>query len=309
MELINTPPHYILITSMNFPTGGAGATYLNLFCRGLILNRYSIRVLLLKGHAFGDYIYKGPRNNITVEGVPYTYLGFKQRPVNKFLKICEESVSLCRLIVFLFSLAGESKSIRILVYNSDLLYNIPIHTFSKVFRIKIIKFVAEYIDKSEFGNSFFGRIKKYGYFLNFKYLNKISWKLIVFSNYLRDLYIRMGYNECNIIVQPNLTDFDNWGSETPEVKYTLGYSGAPYLKDGLYDMFRAISLLRRENINLTLLVIGDAVFGESLIPGLKTECTKLGISDCVVFTALVESPIVKKYLSECKILTITRPST
>ncbi|MFZ0280266.1 MAG: glycosyltransferase, partial [Bacteroidales bacterium] len=47
----------------------------------------------------------------------------------------------------------------------------------------------------------------------------------------------------------------------------------------------------------------------SLIPGLKAECKKLGISDCVVFTGLVESPMVKKYLSECRILTITRPST
>ncbi len=309
MELLNTHPKYILITSMNFPGGGAGATYLNLFCRGLILNGYSIRVLLLKGHAFGDYIYKGPRNNLTGDGVPYTYLGFKQRPVNKFLKICEELVSLCRLIVFLFSLIGKSKSVSIMVYNSDLLYNIPIHALSKVFRIRIIKFVAEYIDKSEFGTSFFGRIKKFGYFLNFKYLNKISGKLIVFSSYLRDEYIRMGYDESNIIVQPNLTDFDNWGSDTAEVRYTLGYSGAPYLKDGLYDMFRAISLLRREDINLTLLIIGDAVFGESLIPGLKAECKKLGISDCVVFTGLVESPMVKKYLSECRILTITRPST
>lgn len=42
---------------MNFPSGGAGATYLNLFCRGLKSNGYSVSVLLLKGYAFGNYTY------------------------------------------------------------------------------------------------------------------------------------------------------------------------------------------------------------------------------------------------------------
>jgi len=294
---------------MNFPEGGAGATYLNLFCRGLKLNDFHIRVLLLKGHAFGDFTYKGPRKNITVEGIPYAYLGFKQRPVNKFLKICDELISLCRLAVFMFSLIGKRKKVRLLIYNSDLFYNIPIHAMSKVFGIELIKFVAEYIDKSEFGRSFFGWIKRAGYFLNFKYLNMLSGKLIVFSIYLKDEYIRMGYNGNNIIVQPNLTDFNYWESGNREVKYTLGYSGAPYLKDGLSDLFRAINILNNKNVFVSLLVIGDATFGDSLLPLLKVECEKLGISKNVFFTGLVKSSLVKQHLTECKILTITRPST
>ncbi len=47
----------------------------------------------------------------------------------------------------------------------------------------------------------------------------------------------MGFNEQKIIVQPNLTDFDFWSSDNAEIKYTIGYSGAPYLKDGLLDLF------------------------------------------------------------------------
>jgi glycosyltransferase involved in cell wall biosynthesis len=264
---------------------------------------------LLKGHAFGNYVYNGPRKNITEEGIPYTYLGFKQRPVNKFFKIFEELISFYRLNVHLFSLIGKSKSTSLLVFNSELIFNIPILIFSKIFRIKLIEFVAELIDKSEFRRSFFGKVKRFGYIFNFKYLNKITDKLIVFSIYLKNEYVKMGYNENNIIIQPNLTDFDFWKPVNTEIKYTLGYSGAPYLKDGLFDLFKAISLLQKENINLNLLVIGDATFGESLIPGLKVECRKLGITENVIFTGLVESSKVKQYLSECKILTITRPST
>ena len=300
---------YILITSMNFPEGGAGATYLHLFCRGLKLNGYHIRVFLLKGHAFGDFTYKGPRKNITEEGIPYSYLGFKQRPVNKFLKICDELFSLCRLAIFMFSLIGKRKSIRLLLYNSDLFYNIPIHALSKVFGIELIKFVAEYIDKSEFGRSILSWIKRTGYFLNFRYLNMLSGKLIVFSLYLKDEYIRMGYKGDNIIVQPNLTDFEFWESGKGEVKYSLGYSGAPYLKDGLSDLFKAINILKNKNVYVSLLVIGDATFGDSLIPLLKVECGKMGISENVSFTGLVKSSLVKQHLTECKILTITRPST
>ena len=302
-------PDYILITSMNFPSGGAGATYLNLFCRGLKLNGCSVDVILLKGHAFGNYKYKGPRKNITEEGIPYTYVGFKQRPDNAFLKIFEELVSISRLIIYLFSLINKPEKYKLLIFNSELQYNIPVLVFSKIFRIKVVKFVAEIIDKSEFSNSLFGKIKRLGYNFNYKHLNKKSDKLLVFSLYLKNFYVNLGYDENKILIQPNLTDFDYWKPDDNEIRYTFGYSGAPYLKDGLHDLFKAISLLNSEDLNISLLVIGDATFGKSLIPSLKEECIRLGLSEKVFFTGLVELSMVKLYLSECKILAITRPCT
>jgi glycosyltransferase involved in cell wall biosynthesis len=309
MESDKILKRYILITSMNFPSGGAGATYLNLFCRGLKLNGCNVSVYLLKGFAFGNYVYKGPRKNITEDDVPYTYLGFKQRPDNVLLKLCDELISFIRLIMFLFTLIPDRKKINLFVYSSEIQFNIPISFFTKIFRIKTSKFVAEIIDKSEFKGSFFRQLKRYGYNFNFKYLNVIADKLVVFSYYLKNEYLKLGFKENNIIVQPNLTDFNYWDSPESEIKYDIGYSGAPYLKDGLYDLFQAISLLNKKQTKVTLLVIGDATFGESLIPPLKIECEKLGISEQVSFTGLVESLSVKKYLSECRILAITRPST
>jgi glycosyltransferase involved in cell wall biosynthesis len=302
-------PNYILITSMNFPNGGAGATYLNLFCRGLKANGCSVEVILLKGHAFGNYKYTGPRKNMTGEGVPYTYVGFKQRPDNTFLKISEEFVSILRLIIYLISLIKKPEPFKFLIFNSEMQYNIPVMIYSKIFRIKIVKFVAEIIDKSEFSNSIFGELKRLGYNFNYKHLNKKSDRLLVFSFYLKNFYVSLGYDENKIMVQPNLTDFDFWQPEDIEVRYTFGYSGAPYLKDGLHDLFKAISLLNSNGLNISLLVIGDATFGKSLIPSLKEECASLGISEKIFFTGLVEMSMVKHYLSECNILAITRPST
>ncbi len=127
---------YILITSQNFPEGGAGATYLNLFCHGLQISGCIIRVFLLKGFAFGNYKYTGSRKNNTEYGVPYTYLGFTQRPVNQFLKLTEEFISLFRLTIFLFSLSWKRKSVTLLVFNSEIQSNIPIHLIAGLFRIK-----------------------------------------------------------------------------------------------------------------------------------------------------------------------------
>jgi glycosyltransferase involved in cell wall biosynthesis len=88
----------------------------------------------------------------------------------------------------------------------------------------------------------------------------------------------------------------NSGYQNNDIQYTIGYSGAPYLKDGLLDLFTALSLLLKEGMSVTLLVIGDATFGKSLIPALKDKCLKLNITENVTFTGLVDSSLVRKYL-------------
>jgi glycosyltransferase involved in cell wall biosynthesis len=309
MESLNKKKQFVLITSSNFPTGGAGANYLNLLCKGLILNGFFVRVFLLKGFAFGSFKNNSNRKNITENGIPYTYLSFKKRPRNKFFKFFDELISFFSVIVLLFSLLKQRKTTTILLYNSEIQSNIPIFLLAYLFRIKIVTFIPEFYDKSVFNGSFFRRLKWYGFLINFSYLNKISDKLIVFSNFLRDEYIRRGFKEGDIFIQPNLTDFEYWITKDSEIKYTIGYSGTPSVKDGLYDLFKAISLLQYKALSVSLLVIGDSVFGNSLVPELKLECQKLGISGKVTFAGLVESSMVKMYLSECRILAITRPST
>ncbi len=300
---------YILITSTNFPEGGPGANYLNLFCRGLKTNGIHISVYLLKGHAFGNMRYNGPRTNISLEGVPYTYLGFKQRPENVLLKLADQFFSYVRLLYLLTSLIIQRKQVTVLLYNGDIFFNTPIHLAGRISKIKVVKFAAEIIDKSQFRQSILGRISRAAYMLNFRYLNRMSEKLIVFSHYLKREFLQMGIDERKILVQPNLTDFDFWQPEKTEIEYTVGYSGAPYMKDGLSDLLMAIKILRGKGLDISLLIVGDATFGRSLIPGLKEECSSLGIDDLVTFTGLVNSIQVRRYLSKCQILVITRPDT
>ena len=301
--------NYILFTSSNFPGGGPGASYLNLFCKGLKSNGANIRVYLLKGYAFGNSRYTGPSKNLSAEGIPYFYLGLKQRPDYVLLKPIDQVLSLTRLLGVLILLSFKHEKVRILLYNSDLFFNIPIHLTAKVFGIRIVKFAAEIIDSSQYRRSLLGRLSRAAYMANFRYLNRLADKLIVFSHYLKSEYLNMGFAEEKIMVQPNLTDFSFWQPMDVDMKYTVGYSGAPYMKDGLQDLLKAIAILAGRNHDISLLIIGDATFGKSLLPGLKEECATLGITDRVSFTGLVTTDEVRKYLSDCLLLAITRPDT
>ena len=299
---------FLLITSTNFPTGGAGANYLNLFCKGLIYNKYKIKVLLLKGFAFGKFSTKHVKNNLTDDGIEFSYLGLTARPQNTFYKIMDEIVVHFKLIGLMLSLLPKRKKISLLIYNNEVHTNLVIYPIAKLFGIKIISFVPEFYDKGTFEGSFLRRLKWYGFLFNFSYLNRLSYKLIVFSYYLKEEYLKFGYKESDIIVQPNLTDFDYWRIESPKTQYTLGYSGTPSIENGLYDLFAAMSVLKKEGIITTLSVIGDKLFGNSIIPELVEVCKGYGIADNITFKGLVELDEVKRNLSECEILTLTRPA-
>ena len=274
-----------------------------------MLKSIDIRVFLLKGHAFGSDRYKGPRKNITDKGVPFTYLGFRQRSERIVLKLADQLLSLIRLTSLLTGLWTVRKNTTILLYNSEIAFNIPIFLAKKLLKIRLVKFSAEIIDRSQFKNTLSGRLSRASHKASFRSLGRMPDKMIVFSHYLKDKYIRAGIPEEHILVQPNLTDFTFWQMESFEETYTIGYSGAPYMKDGLHDLLMAISLLSRRGRNLSLIIIGDATFGRTLIPELKEECKRLGIMDRITFTGLVNTAEVKRYLSRCSILAVTRPDT
>jgi glycosyltransferase involved in cell wall biosynthesis len=132
--------------------------------------------------------------------------------------------------------------------------------------------------------------------------------LIVFSQYIRNRYIEKKYPERNILVQPNLTDFDFWNKGDNDICFNIGYSGTPYKKDGIEDLLSAVGLLQKKNIEVTLLIVGDIVNENSIIPSLAEFCEKLGIRKSVTFTGLVPIEKVREWLNKCEVLAITRPN-
>src|SRR5690242_20622104 len=94
---------YVLFTSNNFPTGGPGATYIDLFCKGVNENEGKISVYLFKGYIYKDYKNENGRRNRTEYGVNYTYLGFTNRPTKNVLKILEDMLSIFRTTILMLT--------------------------------------------------------------------------------------------------------------------------------------------------------------------------------------------------------------
>ncbi len=310
MERNTITKELILFTSNNFPTGGPGATYVNLFCKGIKDNEGNIKVYLFKGHVYkGDEKIKS-RSNVTDYGVKYTSLGFANRPENKILKITEDFLSIIRTFALMLTFFFKRKKIAILVYSNGLPFNIPIYFFSKLFRIKLISFVPEFLESNDVINlNNFQKIMHYSFLMNYNYLNKLSDKLIVFSTFLENEYIKKGYKKENIIIQPNLTEIEDWFVPGKKVEYTIGYAGTPSKKDGIIDLLDAVKILKDKNIIVSVLVVGDSINKESLIPYFQKKCEDSAINGQVTFTGLVSQEHVKDYLNSCQILAITRPNT
>ena len=301
---------FILFTSTNFPTGGAAATYLNLFCKGVKENGGEIKVYLFKGYVHKKDKKNKNKKNITESGVKYTFFASTNRPENKFLKILEDAFTIIQVTAFMLRLTFIRKKITILVYSNEFPFNLPIYLLSKLFFIKIVSFVPEFYDKKELQSM--GRFKIftwYSFLLNYTILNKLSNRIIVFSDFLKNDYIKKGYNKKNIIVQPNLTDLRDWYIPAQAIKYTIGYAGTPSKKDGIFELLSSIKILKDKGIFINAIIIGDSTGKESYLPSLKELCNNLNISAQINFTGFLSQQDVKKYLNECQILAVTRPNT
>lgn len=267
-----------------------------------------IEVYILKGYFLGGRKTNDVRKNYTDYGVKYTYLSFVNRSSNKLLKIVGDLYGIFSLLVLLFSFLKKRKSTTVFAYNNEMHHSLLLNCFCKLTGIKIVTFVPEYYDISEFSDNLFNKLRWYSFLLNFHYINRISDKLIVFSNYIKSKYLEKNYQESKILVQPNLTDFDYWLTDGCKTSFTVGYSGTPYKKDGIEDLLSAISLLRKKNINVNAVIIGDVVNEKSIIPSLISFCENLEIEMAVTFTGLVPLDDVRKWLNKCMILAITRPN-
>ncbi len=310
IERNNMIKEFILFTSNNFPTGGPGATYVNLFCKGVKENAGKITVYLFKGHIYKDHKKNKNRKNITDYGVQYTNLGFANRSQNKILKIIEDSLSILRTFGLMFMIFFKRKRVIILVYSNGLPFNIPVYFLSKLFRIEIVSFVPEFIETEEIKKmNLFQKLMSYSFVINYNFLNKLSNKLIVFSSFLYSEFIEKGFDKRNIIIQPNLTEMSGWYNADKKVQFTIGYAGTPSKKDGIIDLIYAVKLLKERGKIINVLIVGDEINNESLIPYFQQKCKDFNIIDQIIFTGLVSQKQVKDYLNSCQILAITRPNT
>jgi glycosyltransferase involved in cell wall biosynthesis len=299
----------ILITSANFPFGGAGANYLRLFSMGLVDKGWDVKVLLLKGYMYGkDGISENKKN--MYGKIQYIHCGFINRPFNKIGKIVDNLLGTINSCYYLIKESG--KGTNVLIYSNDTHLHILCFLIAKITRHKIISFVPEGLETTNRKSTLSSYLSWFSFSLNMKYLNFHSSKLVVFSSFLRNYYLNMGYKAENILLIPNLLDLGFFESVSkPSVqkdRFRIGYCGNPSHKDGIEDLFEAFRLVSRISADYELMIIGDSENQNSVINKFKEDFTRENLIDNVIFTGLIPYKQIPEKLKSCDVLVLARPS-
>jgi glycosyltransferase involved in cell wall biosynthesis len=299
----------ILITSANFPFGGAGANYLRLFSIGLVEKGWDVKVLLLKGYMYGKEGVKEKKSNM-YGPIRYIHCGFINRPFNKFGKVVDNLLS--AIMSCLYLVKEMRKGTYVLIYSNDTHLHALCFLIAKISRHKIISFVPEGLETTNRKSSISSYLSWFSFYLNMKFLNFYSSKLVVFSSFLKNYYTRMGYKSDNILLIPNLLDLDFFEagqvSDDHKTRFRIGYCGNPSHKDGIEDLFDAFRIISKTVTDIELMVIGDSENQNSVITNFKDVLRKENLIDNVIFTGLIPYAQIPGKLKTCDVLVLARPS-
>lgn len=301
-----------IVTFDNFPFGGAPANYLRNFALSIGLQEGNkVEVVLPVGNYYGNNTDLNVSKTGTVGNVNYRHLCYVKHPKNYFGKFFD---NICGYILPIFFFVKErirNKVDVIIIYNTSFATTLTFLLIKFIIGKKLIVILPEYYERPTSKYSL-AQLRWLNFYFGMAYLVKYADKFIVLSYFLKNYLISKSIREENILILPNITDPEIFkvqnAKEHIKGKITIGYSGTPTRKDGVVDLIESFAVLTKKHPDTHLLIIGDVVNGNTIIPGLRKKADNLGIADKVTFTGLVPFKIVPQLLNSCQILALTRPS-
>lgn len=301
-----------IVTYDNFPFGGAPANYLRNFALSIALQEgQKVDVILPTGNYYGNSSDLNISKTGSVENVTYRHLCYVKHPKNYFGKLLDNICGYLLPVAYFIKERIRNKVEVIIIYNTTFTMTLTFLLIKFIIGKKLIIILPEYYEKPANKYSL-ARLKWLNFYFGISYLVQYADKFIVLSDFLKNYLMSKNICEENILVLPNITDPEIFKlqnvKEHIKGKITIGYSGTPTRKDGVVDLIASFAVLTKKYADIHLLIIGDAVGGNTIIPGLQKNAENLGISDKVTFTGLVPFKEVPQLLNSCQILALTRPS-
>jgi glycosyltransferase involved in cell wall biosynthesis len=299
-----------IITYENFPFGGAPANLVRYISLALSKEGSNIEVLMPTGNVYGKNVELKLEKNGYVEDVKYRHLVYTKHPRNYFGKLLDLICGFFCTPYFLITSNFRHEFDTIISYNTHITRVLHLIIFKKIFNKKLILILPEFYEKPY--SMSLSLIHWYDFYFGLKYLAKHANAYIPASHYLKEYLQKELKINKPILVLPNLMDPEIFKSEKKdpfiEGKITIGYTGTPTRKDGVVDLINSFGILNRKYSNIHLLIVGDVINGNSVIPQLKELSIKLGCNDHITFTGLVPFVKIPKLLNSCQVLALTRPS-
>ncbi|RJQ18372.1 MAG: glycosyltransferase [Nitrospiraceae bacterium] len=304
--------HILLVTTSNFPYGGPSANVLRLLTTGLSRDNRIVEVLLQKGIYYGNVVENNKREG-SIEGVSYRYCGYHFRPQNPLKKILDSAAGMLIPLSSVISRKIKNKIDCVILYNSTAYECLGLLLVCRLLGIPVINHVVEWYEKDSVAASWWKAPKWWDFLFRMKVMNLYFNGLMVTSSFLKNYYVTKGIAENSILILPNLVDISAFVSDKEHVQeinrtVCIGYCGTPTRKDGIDDLLLAFQKVHERHPYSELLVIGDTINRDSLIPKLKEKVKRLGIEGEVRFTGLVKWEQIPGLLNSCDILALARPS-
>lgn len=299
-----------IITYDNFPYGGASANLLRLFSLSISKSETKVEVILPTGNVFRNNVESKPKRKGYIGKLKYIHLGFKNHPSNLLGKTCDNFFALILTPIYLLKSNIANSFDTIISYNTHFTRIIHLVIFKFIFKKKLIIILPELYEKPQAYT--LAKLRWYDFFFGLKFFAKYADAYIPVSHFLSN-YIKKDLKiNKPIYILPNLTDPEVFISQQVlRYKYdkiTIGYAGTPTRKDGIHDLIKSFAIVNKEHINTHLLIIGDVINGDSVIPDLRKLTVELGCNESVSFTELVPFENIPELLNSCQILALTRPS-
>ena len=218
----------LLVNSLRFPDGDAGAVRVYTFAKALKELGYNVEVIT-KGCGDGQVNYDGiPFKSFYSNGIKAGVL---------FLKNIKN---------YLDSLINGKKIDFIIGYGSDLYLIIFLKYWCKRHSVTFICDVVEWYSKSQFKHPYINSIYLKKQILN-KYVLSKNTRIIAISRYLETYYKNKGCLTVRIPIlfysrAATLREFHSG------LKLSLVYAGSPGKKDYIYNIIKGLSLLSNEEL-------------------------------------------------------------
>jgi len=299
-----------IITYENFPYGGAPANLLRHISLALSAEKIFVEVILPTGNIYGNNVESKPDRRGYIENVVYKHLGFTKHPMNYMGKLLDVLIGFFYTPLYLLVSNWKNKYDIIISYNTHVSRILLLILLKKILKKKMIVILPEFYEKPRAG--LLSLFHWYDFYFGMRYLTRYADAFFPASHYLKN-YLEKELNiKKPIFVLPNLMDPEMFHVERSKAfisgKITIGYTGTPTKKDGVTDLIKSFSVLNKKYPNTHLLIIGDVINGDSLLPKLKELVARLGVSEGVTFTGLVPFHKIPELLNSCQILALTRPN-
>jgi len=303
----------LIVTSADFPYGAANSKLLRLMGAGLVEKGWRVEVLLQRGRTNkGEKMIKG-RSGVET-GVHYRFFGWKLRPGNIVLKVLDTLVANFGAATTLLIRKIQGKADVAMVYNHSGMQNLQILIVCKLFRIRCISYVSDWINRYASFPKWHQQPKWYDFLFRMKIVNRWFDALVMPSHFLHDFYKERGMNPERLYILPTvveLPDLSNVGVETEYPKKAgvrVGFCGKPTWTNGGELLVRVFQQVAERHEDSELIVMGDRLDDPELLPGLKKLAAELGVEEKIIFTGMIPYKRVGELLLTCDMLVLPRPA-